>query len=310
MNGLAMVRGAKYGARQFLSCHGQAETVTKFPAVSFTLQNTALPRAAQIGQSQAKKTGSKSKEPSTQQTQQRVRQSPQRRVHQHLIHASKWIVRGVLGLLAVVGSVYGIWGPPWPTAPEIHPQDVLNGSSLILPFKIQNKSIFFPITDAEMTCGVDWLFVKDANRHTFTSIHTAFSNGTYSFPAGGQPATFRCDASELIKIEPNGSVSFRGMSLELPIPLSPPWQIEKMCVWIGGDYKIAGRIPWQFTSIIFQWPASPGAPQWIEGPTLPKGAPTEFEQIGGRPEAMNCSPSVDYPYMLFTEGTAKQMPRR
>src|SRR5712691_10977435 len=54
MNGLAMVRGAKYGARQFLSCHGQAETVTKFPAVSFTLQNTALPRAAQIGQSQAK----------------------------------------------------------------------------------------------------------------------------------------------------------------------------------------------------------------------------------------------------------------
>ena len=31
---VAMVKGAKYGAFQFLSCHGQAETVTQFPAVS------------------------------------------------------------------------------------------------------------------------------------------------------------------------------------------------------------------------------------------------------------------------------------
>jgi SRSO17 transposase len=45
-NGLAIVRGAKYGARQFLYCHGQAETMTKFPAASICPAKYALPRAA------------------------------------------------------------------------------------------------------------------------------------------------------------------------------------------------------------------------------------------------------------------------
>src|ERR1700674_5375516 len=49
-----MVKGAKYGARQFLSCHGQAETVTKFRVVSAYPARYALPRATQIDQSQAK----------------------------------------------------------------------------------------------------------------------------------------------------------------------------------------------------------------------------------------------------------------
>ncbi len=53
-NGLAMVRGAKYGVREFLYCHGQAGTVKKFTGVSVYPANYAPPRAAKIGQSQAK----------------------------------------------------------------------------------------------------------------------------------------------------------------------------------------------------------------------------------------------------------------
>src|ERR1700758_29894 len=52
-NGLAMVRGAKYGVREFLYCHGQAGTVKKFTGVSGYPANYAPPRAAKIGQSQA-----------------------------------------------------------------------------------------------------------------------------------------------------------------------------------------------------------------------------------------------------------------
>jgi hypothetical protein len=52
-NGLAMVRGAKYGVREFLYCHGQAGTVKKFTGVSVYPANYAPPRAAKIGQSQA-----------------------------------------------------------------------------------------------------------------------------------------------------------------------------------------------------------------------------------------------------------------
>src|ERR1700676_2880576 len=52
-NGLASVRGAKYGVREFLYCHGQAGTMIKFAAVSLYPTKCALPGAAQIGQSQA-----------------------------------------------------------------------------------------------------------------------------------------------------------------------------------------------------------------------------------------------------------------
>ena len=45
-SGLAVVPGAKYGLRQFLYCHGKAETVTKFPAVSVYPAKYALPGAA------------------------------------------------------------------------------------------------------------------------------------------------------------------------------------------------------------------------------------------------------------------------
>jgi hypothetical protein len=132
-------------------------------------------------------------------------------MQRRMIHAGQWIVRGLVGLLAVVGSVYGIWGPPWPTAPEIHPRDTSNGSSLILPFNVQNKSVLFPITDAQMTCGVGWLFVKDARGNKFTSIHTAFNNGAYTFPAGGQPTTYPRDASELVKIEQTDQFRFAAL---------------------------------------------------------------------------------------------------
>jgi hypothetical protein len=47
----------------------------------------------------------------------------------------------------------------------------------------------------------------------------------------------------------------------------------KMCLWIEGSYKIFGfSIP--FHSPMFQWPASPGQRQWIQGPIEPD-IPTE-----------------------------------
>jgi hypothetical protein len=42
--------------REFLYCHGQAGTVKKFTGVSVYPANYAPPRAAKIGQSQAKAT--------------------------------------------------------------------------------------------------------------------------------------------------------------------------------------------------------------------------------------------------------------
>jgi hypothetical protein len=70
-----------------------------------------------------------------------------------------------------------------------------------------------------------------------------------------------------------------------------------MCIWIGGDYEVAGLIPWRFRSAIFQWPAALGSKQWIEGPIA--RPPPKDEQIPGFfPDALQCSNSIHYPYGL------------
>jgi hypothetical protein len=48
----------------------------------------------------------------------------------------------------------------------------------------------------------------------------------------------------------------------------PPLKIVKMCLVIGGEYKLLW-IPISFQSRMLRWPAIPGDPQWIEGLVTP-----------------------------------------
>jgi hypothetical protein len=81
------------------------------------------------------------------------------------MHRRLWLVAKVTaaflaGLVGLVGSIYEIWGPPWPTDPEIRFQNALRESSFILPFSLRNKSIL-PMNNVAMTCGVDLYFFID-----------------------------------------------------------------------------------------------------------------------------------------------------
>jgi hypothetical protein len=94
-----------------------------------------------------------------------------------------------------------------------------------------------------------------------------------------------------------------------PVSMEPPLDFKKMCIWVRGDYKIAGLIPWSFTVGIFEWPAAPGALQWLEGSTYREGAMTQDQWIPNRgslpPDVVTCSPKVHVPGVTFnSDGTA------
>jgi hypothetical protein len=188
--------------------------------------------------------------------------------------------------------------------PEIHPHDTLNGSSLRLPFKIKNISIW-PINNARMTCGIDWTYFIDARRAKMNLMQLAFVNDVISI-APGQTVNYTCDASELISAEPDGSWKLRTMTG--PFWLFPPLDFKKMCIWIKGDYKV-GLLPWTFTSEIFEWPSAPDVPQWLEGPTYREHAMTPREWLPERgrlpPDVVTCAPTPGVPAIIFNgDGTA------
>jgi len=231
--------------------------------------------------------------------------------HKWWFRAAEWAVGVVIVILGIVASIAGIWGPIWPTDPEIHPHDVLNGSSFILPFTVQNKSIVFEIPDAEFTCGVDWVFYKDArgSKGVFSAI--AFVNGNFSI-AARQTINYQCDASQLVKVNQDGSLMLRNMPFP-PQSLYAPLEVIKMCLWIQVDYKIAGLIPRKFTSDIFQWPAVANVQQWLEGPVHREDQITQDEYIPQRqtlpPDVVTCSSQAHKPVLVFNkDGSPKMAP--
>jgi hypothetical protein len=165
--------------------------------------------------------------------------------------------------IGLVASVVAIWGPIWPTDPDIHPQNTVNGSSSILPFTVKNKSILFGIWNAEFACGAEKIYVNDGAKHHFGLQNTAVFNGYYSIRPE-QTINYTCDASKFVSFGTN-----------------PPAVIEKMCVWITADYDIFGFWTHHFSSVMFQWPAMAGQNQWLEGPVYRPPPPTKCFRDSG-----------------------------
>jgi hypothetical protein len=193
-----------------------------------------------------------------------------------------------------------IFGPFWPLDPEIHPQNAPE-ASLRLPFTIKNNSVLFGIVDAKMSCGVDLAILEDANHQRILARDMAFVSAIkYSIPANGAPIGYECDASGLITVQPNGGLSLR-KTLETPAGrFRGPLSIIKMCIWIGGTYKLLGIKPETFVSIVFQWPVEPGVNRWNEGPVV--------RDLSDVPAAELWPPSAAWAARgLYTEGTPRML---
>jgi hypothetical protein len=206
-----------------------------------------------------------------------------------------------LGNISSLSSVLG--GSPWPTDPEIHFRDTNDGSSLILPFDIANKS-GFSMPNVEFRCGVEFLRAMDSEGHEVLIGGVAFQNGVKTVST---TATVDCNAADLLRIRPDGSLAFRNSTTELQnnrrTVFRAPWQIIKMCVWVEGHYRFMSIFPTEFTSHVFQWPAKPGAHQWREGPFIGDRPAEEIETEERRgliPGVLSCPDEKRFPYAFVT----------
>jgi hypothetical protein len=212
----------------------------------------------------------------------------------------------LIGIFLTTSKLLG--GHPWPVDPEVHFKDTNDGSSLIMPFEITNKSgLYMP--SVEFRCGIHFVRAFDALDHQVFSGDTAFLNGTRTIHTS---ATMDCNAADLLRIGPDGSPLLRNSSTKLQnsagIVYRAPWRVVKMCVWVEGHYRFLGIFPNEFTSHMFQWPSKPGGHQWRESPFIGDRPLEEIEEekrlglISGR---MACPDAKQFPYIyVFGPGGA------
>ena len=153
-------------------------------------------------------------------------------------------------------------------------------------------------------CGIDFVRARDALGNEVFVSGAAFLSGEKTIVSD---ASFECDASDLLKIRPDGSLGLRDSATVLESHAHTiyraPWNILKMCVWIGGDYRFMGIFPATFTSPIFQWPAKPGSRQWRMSPFIGDRPTEEIEEEKRRgllPGTLACPDEVRFPYALVT----------
>jgi hypothetical protein len=189
----------------------------------------------------------------------------------------------VASLAAVIDQ---LWGRPWPTDPEIHPLDFVSGTPLTHLFKVQNKS-FFDMDNIEFTCGVNLMAFKDADGRIVGMTDGAFANGTFSIPRG-KSINYACDASGLMRVNPDGSLT-SGQSYSTPSgPFRGPLTVVKMCLYIFGRYHLFWT-DWAFHSIMFKWPSSQNDPHWVEGPIAQVSSLGQRPPSSSNPDALECT---------------------
>ena len=184
---------------------------------------------------------------------------------------------GTLAALLALGlTAYQMIGPFWPTPPDIESQDASDGSSALLPFKVSSKNHIFPVKNVSLSCYNNLIFVMDADRKMILLRDSMLQGGTAAFGVG---INYSCDA-EMLKIRPDGSLL---MGIEGGTNLATnsgifrgPLTILKLCVAVVGTYEDWRGVWRRLPNMMFQWPAAPGAHQWIKGPVVFEADPERW----------------------------------
>ncbi len=177
----------------------------------------------------------------------------------------------VVALLTVAEGMAAFWGPFWPTEPKIEFHDTVNASTVILPFKVTNRSVGFALNNMHILCFVDLFYFMDADRVTGLFRDGGFDPGPISIDRDSVN-NYPCTASDFVSLKNDGALVIGvegGRFLETPPgAFRGPLTVLKMCLQMSGEYPswISQK---RFETKIFQWPAVPGQNQWIEGPVTP-----------------------------------------
>jgi hypothetical protein len=173
-----------------------------------------------------------------------------KRYHQHLISIGKLTISVALALSAVVGVLYELVGPLWPTQPVFSPGHPSFGTPFDIPFKVENKSGLFAICNIKITCHL--IYARSSESHD-TAINTViFLNSKDNVCIGvqGDNKTYTCPYSNIFG---DSDSRFEEARLEFISEYDSPW-------------PLGGRT--QSFSSVFTLDANTNPPQWVQGVPL------------------------------------------
>jgi hypothetical protein len=183
-----------------------------------------------------------------------------------------WWFRALQGLfgsiivvLGLVASVYGIWGPIWPTAPEFSPGSPSFSFPLDVPFVVTDKSILFSIENFTIKCHV--IFARlSTSQKALRDVTIGIEGRPYN---PKQPLALNnlnaSRSSSYVCPVSGGPVGGFG-----PTPKFPEDKLETATIEFISEYD--SRWPWggrtQSSSGLFTLNVRTTPPQWTQGVPL------------------------------------------
>ena len=205
--------------------------------------------------------------------------------------------------IELAGTLTDLWGPLWPTFPEVHHPSSTNGMSQLPPFSITVASVLFPIKNANITCGLSVAVFEPPNANFPPLIiqDLAFEAYNVTIPTGNIATPLGCDPRHLINLDQNGQIRLKDTLKTLrPTPLVDGARLVKACIWVGVDYKNPITGYHSFNSNVFQWPSSVGGSDWLDNPGK-EDAPYRPSDLDAAFYATSCDTTVRKPYMWFLQ---------
>jgi len=171
---------------------------------------------------------------------------PPTQVHRRLWMAAKVIGGFVVTLTGLLGTVYGVVGPPWPTEPVFLRGPPSFGSPLNIPFSVTNKSGFVGIRNLKLECMAHW--IKLSNGGSLKDTMLAAPTVSVLEPLQSRP--YFCPFHVLVDV---GDAKLSEASITVIGEYDSPWP------WQSGK-KLTSHQYWLNTKTI--------PPQWMSGPPL------------------------------------------
>jgi hypothetical protein len=154
--------------------------------------------------------------------------------------AIKWALGTLVALVSLVAALDQIWGPMWPTSPDVEPGSYDEAQPLVLSFTARNRSVLFPINAFHVACIYGAFYTENRNFGAWSSTIGTSSNDIA--------------AESSIPIKCSSPVIFRNQKLTNAI------------LWVRVTYTrpySASAIPRVFGPFFYDATVTP--PKWVIG---------------------------------------------
>jgi hypothetical protein len=181
-----------------------------------------------------------------------------------LLRIGRWVVGSLIGAATLVFGFAQAVGPPWPTLPQVQPNET--SSPDILPFHIRNESVVFNMLNAQLICNVCGAsFLTEDRQHQLKLLPTN-SQSECSLGYGKTPKV-TIPANAPINYQCDSSAGIREPTLN-----NKPLMLEAFSVRISMDYGVNLWVAqWHrtFRSHIFTYVRRSNGNFWFEGDVVP-----------------------------------------